>query len=264
METTTEQKKRRVTGVSTITTDITKPLTMKLDAMEFNKLTLLTGMNGTGKSFLFANTYLFTEIGVLVAAGIPREHLKATAQFILEKCFDDVDTTGTISVAFDVDDVKAGCSVTLVMENGKINDVTYSGFENIVDVSRVKYMSAGMRTFDAIKMYLSMRKMIKQTKLDIDTQEGLVGELLNTYKLYDVTYLERLINAMPLKSDHRMKDFLTKFDDKQQMGLEDIEEFGVDLDKPDFFLIQKGEKKYLTTFGKGHQSIFNMLLGSLT
>ena len=124
-------------------------------------------------------------------------------------------------------------------------------------VAPVKYMSTAMRTFDAIKIYLRTRSLIKRLS---DDQEFFYTEILKSYRLYDVTYMEGLLLKMPLKVDGVMKEYLEKFDVKEK-----ITDFGVDFEEEDFYLKYEGDekKKYLTTFGAGHQSIFNMVMGNV-
>lgn len=245
-----ETKTNNIAGFESLEVAIVKPFAADFGTIEFNKLTLMTGLNGTGKTFLLVYSYVLTEIAGLVVAGLDGENLKIGSQFIMEKCFSQIDTTGEISGNFG-----DGNKITLKMEDGKILSVGVTGFKDVTDVARIKYMSSAMRTFDTIKAYLRLR----QVALDkLGNYESMATEMLETYRLYDFKYMETLIASMPFKHPNLIEN-LEKFDIKDKVTAIDV-----DLVAGDFFVLyEDGTKKYMTSFGKGHQSIFNMVMGQL-
>ena len=245
---------KKITQIKNITLDITKPMPMTAQEIELRMMNVIVGMNGTGKTFIMVTGFVLSQVAtVIVHAKLTGEQLKMSAQFFVDNCFDAKDITGMLSAKFENDAI-----VRLVLEEGKVVYVYYDDFGAIEDIAPVRYMSSAMRTFSAIKMYLSSRKMA--AKLALGDQNKIIELMVEDFKLFDVMHVEGLIMKMPLKADSRMQEYLADFDIK-----EEIEEFGVDLDKNDFFLIEKKDKnkKYMTMMGAGHQSIYNMLLGSL-
>ena len=233
-----------------IVLDITKPFEFD-STIQLNMLSLFIGANGSGKTFIMINSYIICEVAKLIIAGIKGNELIAASQYIIDKCFNDIDTTGTITGVF-----KDGQSISFKMEGGQIEDLAHENWEGVNNVIAVRYMSVGMRTFDDIKHYLSLRKVL------MEANNGdlliVIPKLLESYKLYDLTYIEGLIAKVPIIVDGGIRSALESFDVKDE-----ITEFNLDLDKNDFYLVIDGKKKYLTTYGKGHQSIFNMTMGNV-
>lgn len=236
-------------AIDSMSFDLTKP-PMKFDAIELNKLTLFTGLNGTGKSFIMVCFYAFSEIANMIAIGVGGDHLKASAQFIMDNCFTDPGTTGTI-----IGNFNDGSGITMKMSDGVVESVFYTGFEN-VDVTRVRYMSAKMRTFEAMKSYLTIRKM---SRMIDQTEEKRSEMILAAYRLYDMAYMEMLISAMPFSDKSKFDEHLKHFSDIRVSPVS----IDVDLEQCDFYITdQDGGKTYMTSMSSGHQSIFNMLMGS--
>jgi hypothetical protein len=223
---------------------------LQFGKIELNMMTLLIGYNGTGKSFLMKTAYVCAEVARTVKAmGLSGPPLLETAQFIINGCYDEVDFDGKMGVDFE-----SGASLTMELKEGKVTGVHTSGFESIDNVIGVQYMSSSMRTFEAIKSYLVVRKMLMSTK---SLQES-YAELCKSFKLYDVKYIESIIQKMPLKVDNRLSEALEKFD----FG-EKLVEIDMDTEKSDFFYVNSdGKKRYATSLGKGHQSILNMMIGN--
>jgi len=246
---TVQPKPEKIVGVDSLEVKITKPMTIDFGIIEFNKLTLMTGMNGAGKSLLLVYSYVLTEIVTLVLEELAPENIKIGAQFIMDKCFTKIDTTGVISGNF------GESKITLTMEEGQILSVEATGFEDVTDVRKIKYMSSSMRTFESIKAYLRLRRVALDK---LGSYENMATEMLDAYKLYDFKYMEMLIASMPF--EHPML-----IDSLKGFGMEDrVTAIDVDLTECDFFaLYEDGSKKYMTSFGKGHQSIFNMTMGQL-
>ena len=219
--------------------------------IDLNMLTLLTGYNGSGKSFLLVSCYAVTEVARVVSHGITGENLKQAAQFVVDSCYRPQVLNDQLCGTFE-----SGATVDVMVEKGVVTEVKFSGWENST-VAGIRYMSSHMRTFESISHYLLARNFCMKDK----SKDEAFKELCKDFKLYDVQYLESLIMKMPLKFDEQTRDSLkNNFDVK-----DDVESFDVDLERKDFFYTIKGsgDRRYMTTLGKGHQSIFNMIVGQL-
>lgn len=238
-------------SLTSITLDITEPFQMSLKDMQINAINILVGQNGSGKSFLLINFWAMGFIANVITQATKlgqKANPIEVAQFTYNNSFTDQNIDGMIQSNW-----SNGSTITIIFKKGIVKDVNLHKFK-ADNIGGVKFMSSHMRTFDNISMYLKMRKMFINNGL---TDDALIMELTKHFKLYDIMMLEEIIHKMPFVVDDMMKERLKAFDIK-----EDITLFDVDLDKGDFFLMENNNKKYLTSYGKGHQSLFNMTLTS--
>ena len=247
----------RITSLQSLGLDITKPLVMKDAEIELRKLNVMTGYNGAGKSFINVSAFALTTLGSMILGGARDENLKMSAQYVIDTCFDSKEITGLISAKFDNDAL-----IRVILEEGNVVFVYFDGFQDVTEMVPVKYMSAAMRTFNAIKSYLVARKMILKT-VGGDINQ-MVAILLEDFKLYDVMYIESLVMKMPLVADEKVKSFLDSFELKTTV---DVLSFGVDLEKSEFYLIEKKDNDekttYLSQMSAGNQSIYNLMLANI-
>lgn len=243
--------------IQTITLDITEPLKFQEMDLNFRMLTLMTGYNGAGKSFINVCCFAISQIAQAIVGGVRDEPLRLSAQWIFDTCFDYKETNGLISVRFTKDSL-----VRVVLEKGKVVYVYFDGFEDVKHIDKIIYMSSAMRTFTGIKSYLVSRKMVK--RMVGDDMQKIIATLSEDYKLYDILYIEGLILGMPLKMNDRLKKFIDSFELKTEV---EILSFDVDLEKSEFFMIEKkdGEEKqtFLSAMSAGNQSIYNISLGTI-
>lgn len=247
----------KIDHIKNVFMDITAPVPIDNQTIDFRRFNLITGANGTGKSFWIINSYVIAKIATAIIMGVKDpERLAGTAQFFFDNCFTDFNTNGVVGCEFD-----SGAYIRVSIVDGKVEIVDHTGFEDIQHVSNVKYLSTGMRTFDDVKVFLNMRAMVK--RMVGEDMEAYIVEMMKSYRFYDFEHVETLIGRMPLEVDPKIKETFEKF----QIN-EEILSFGFDEKRPDFFLVEKTENgkemKYLTNYGKGHQSLFNMLLANLT
>jgi len=236
-------------NVKTLALDINEPFKFKTEGIDYNQVAIFVGANGSGKSFILICTWAVATIAQMIVIANPAiGQLIQYAQFVFDNSFKDQNINGIMSMVFE-----SGSTITITFDKGKIIDFSYSGFEDVNQPIQAKFMSANMRTFDSIGQYLALRNAY-----DVYGQEKMIEQLCKTYKLYDVMYLESLIIKMPCKVTSQLQEAFKKFD-----ITETITEFGVDLVKNDFYCIADGKQKCLQTYGKGHQSIFNMLLANV-
>lgn len=240
--------------ITTIKLFLTSPIDTKYSSINVNRINLLTGINGSGKSLLLASTYMLNTIMsskiIAQVTNTPFDELVA-AQYVMEGCLDSASVvTGTMGLNY-----SNSASVDMAVSEGKVISVTFNGNEDVEVPVNVTYMSAPFRTFGPMSSYLQHRK-----DGDSHSSEQIVQRLLSKgYKLYDVMYMEKLISRMPFTVDKEFKDRLESFDIK-----EDLVSIGVDLDTCEFYAEWgTGAKRPIDRwFGSGHQSLINMLLGS--
>lgn len=236
--------------------NITEPLKMVDLTIPTNNLNVFIGANGTGKTFVLINVWALGYLANAVIASkmiSPLQSVSFThfAQFIWDHCFTDQNFNGAVKANY-----TSGAEIEVEFDKGKVTKVNYSGFEDLTLVQGVVYMSGQMRLFESISMYLKMRKMVGSSDPHV-----IVGEMVKNFKLFDVAYIEGLILKMPQDiPTSKVQSALAAF------GIEDnILTLDVDLERCDFFVtIDSPEKrKYLSTYGNGHQALFNMFFAHL-
>ena len=244
-------------SVSAILFDIESPIEFKQLELNPRALTLMTGLNGTGKTFININIWAMTMVAQykirfdqIFGPNSPSGALVEAAQFVYDHSFIDQNINGTIKVRFD-----SGAAIRVVFDKGKINYVGTENFSPTMIATNAIYMSREMRTFSSISTYLSMRKMIAPSK----THEEIVQVLCDSFRLFDVMYIEGLIakctNPIPISPDMQTRLL--------DMGLKlDIQFFGVDLNKCDFFVSTPDGTKWCSILSAGEQSILNMMMAA--
>lgn len=239
-------------SITTVRLFTTAPIAMEFSSIEFNKLNILTGVNGVGKSFVMTVVYA---LGYILNAKIVANKHKMSfdaigmGQFVIDGCF-DASITGTLGINYE-----NSVSVDVAVEDGKVLSVNINGDEDVAEPTTVVYMSSAFRTFGVMCGYLSSRKACGSEDLSV-----IVQEMIKAYKLYDVSYMERLISLMPLKLNEKSKEVLRNFQMKDE-----IEEITVDLEKCEFYARLKGGSEHVIHrwYGSGHQALLNMMLGQL-
>lgn len=222
-------------NIKSILIDLKQPISMKSE-LTMNKLSVLVGANGVGKTLFLKLHWAMAMIGAIICQR-PQEDLKKTAQFVFDNTFTNNNFDGVIILNFDVG------NVMVKFESGKIADAK---IYELKPIPPPIFMSSGMRTFDSMVLYLHARKGSKQE------------ELLKIYKLYDIFYVEKLISRCPINLPERISKHLRQFD------FPEIKTVNVNLDSCQFSIIlENGEEKNLTTFGKGHQALLNMTIGQI-
>lgn len=228
--------------MSRITLHLTEPMKMDFQDIELNKLTLLTGMNGTGKSFIMKNVWATAMIASSYQVS-PQSINTDFAQYIYDNTFSGQNLNGAIWSTMD-----NGMCVKLGFEKGKVLTCTVTGAEGAKPMSQPVYMSSSMRTFSAMNWYLQERSLITGTM-----NQKIEGLLNKGYKLFDILCIERLIAKMPITVDSVLEETIKPFEIREK-----IKSFGVE--REFFWINDKDERFPMTWFGSGHQSLLNMLL----
>lgn len=233
--------------VKSMSLNITSPMPFKELEMSFNEVTLMTGKNGTGKTFINVLVYAMTSI-MNYKLFDDKIDMKLVCDEIFANCFDGI-IIGEIMFNYSSD---ATINIT-TNEEGKC---TFIEFNNIKDLepTKVVYMSSQFRLFSNIRNYLLLRYHSP------GTSEEKITRMTKLFKLYDVTTLESLINHMPYEFDESMiKNLRTMTEDDS--SLISIRSIDVDLEECDFIITYEDKSiKRATELGAGHQSILNMCL----
>ena len=224
---------------------------LRLEFNDIRQLLILVGSNGTGKTFMLICTWYLSYIvqAIVHSRNMSRDQVLAFATFIFKHTFDDPDTmTGELKATFE-----HHVTIDIQINKGKAIDCIVYLPKNITRPTNAKFMSKNMRTFDAMTMYLKLRRTVGSA-----SREKIVEEMLKNFKMYDVLYVEGLIEIMPITVDPSLEARIHNFDDTMH-----IDQFCVDIAKAEFYTIDKqGVRKNLCTYGAGHQSLFNMLIGT--
>lgn len=240
---------------------------VSFDDMEFNKVTVLIGMNGTGKSFLFKLNFAITT-GMKTICDFELERPEREKQllevlnFYFEHSFEDLEATGNIKIEY-VDGIDKVAEIEIVLEKGKVTKaypVFYRNTEEDLDFPVIKYLSSDMRTFDSIKSYLKVRSTILGKRTEEESEKQLtppeVEKLLEFYKIYNVFILEKMIYV----DDIELKGLEKFFGSKDEENSKPIPvKVQVDLEKKDFLItMDDSSQRYATSFSKGEQSVIMM------
>lgn len=239
--------------------NITKPVEFKDMTLETNMLTLLVGMNGTGKTLIMKFVWLVnTHINMLlssIAHGIPFDEI-VNAQFLLDNTFTDNNITGIIKVAFQYGDV---CSIEA--EEGRVTAVKTSVDDEVVPGGVPVFMSKETRLFSDIVQYIKTKKILGLSS-GMPTTESDMKKLLEMYRIYDIIYIEQFLMYIETRTSEAL---LHKFNEQMKKGFEqfDIEltDIRVDYTKSDIlYSDDKHTDRSVTSLGAGHQSVLNMFL----
>lgn len=220
-----------------IKTDL--PVKMDMD-MEYNKIMLFCGTNGTGKSLVMKYNWALGTIASIMTNTHPMSPpLSKVAQEILDGTLEDQNINGELISRFENGTLK------LTLENGKVQTSEFERGEGITTAPTPTFMSKVTRTFSQIHQYLQLEKELGMERM------------LKTYRLYDVLYIAKMKARLSegLEASPELKNALDGFD----MAKHDIQKFILD-NETVFFLNTAGERKSMSTLSDGEQSIVNMCL----
>ena len=221
--------------------------------IDFNKINIYVGQNGTGKTVLLKLAWLGTYItsnkileerGFLPQNSIQEDFVNHT----ISKVFDEVDFNGKMVFTFE-----NNLTTTLIFEKGICIDITFSNLTKENKVTNILFMSKELRLFTELVRYLKLRKRVNGTEriMSPDAFE----EILNDYKIYDALAVEHLLQNLPLEFSEEVSKVLVENYDfkKNPTRLE------VDLETCSFLLeYSDNTTENVLKLGAGHQSILNM------
>lgn len=223
---------------------------LNIEKMSTNKIMLLVGKNGTGKTFLMITNYCLANALLSVVtnkAGAAEKRMAIEfVQELFNKSFDEVDWTGKME--YYTDDTTY---ISVDFERGVILDMRWS-ITDPQSVVPAKFLSKSTRQFDFMLHYLrSRRALSKDQMLDEDS----IRMLLTQYKMYDLTFIESLIVQETIECDdpQQFKNFDFKVLPKAMHIDRDACTIQIEM--------EDGTFKNGTRFSAGEQALLIMFFG---
>ena len=221
--------------------------------IDFNKINIYVGQNGTGKTVLLKlawfGTYITSnkileERGFLPQNSIQEDFVNHT----ISKVFEEVDFNGKMVFNFE-----NNLTTTLIFEKGICIDITFSNLTKENKVTNILFMSKELRLFTELVRYLKLRKRVNGTERIMSP--AAFEEILNDYKIYDALAVEHLLQNLPLEfSEMISKVLVENYDFKNNPT-----RLEVDLETCNFLLeYSDNTTENVLKLGAGHQSILNM------
>jgi len=250
-------KKKELGQMIDIDINITKPMKMEHN-MGLRELTLMTGMNGAGKSLINKLVWLsamFTN-GVLVAREqkLPGDQIHL-AQYLFDGTFTDNDFTGTIIPAY-----QFGNHVSFELEEGKVLKADFKIEDEVESSGMPVYMSTVTRLLTSFVTYIKTKNLLGLSS-GPPTIESDMQKLLTMYRLYDILFIEGQLNKFSKASKEDFERFnldMQKFDEDFE-----ITSISIDYTKPDIlYSNSKVTDKSILSFSSGEQSLINMIFAN--
>jgi len=260
-----EDKVDTFSGFTESNIDISEPMAFTA-TMEMKSLTLMSGMNDTGKSLYnklnWCATFFFNLKLAEAFHKIPEEMPpKEMMQFILDKSFVDANFNGTIEFNYRDPLLKVkfyGISMKLV--DGKVEELEWELSKNTQPMGQVTYLSTDVRNFSNIQKYVKIKKMLGIEALNSFDD---IEKLSEFYKMYDVLAIEFLLGT--LENVNPMLKQIQAMDASNDL----IKEFGIvslDYNKAEAelsYLDSDNKKRNITTLGQGAQSMLIMIMTAI-
>lgn len=266
MEKTFEDAIKQFSGFTHTKINMIKPMPMNT-GLEYNRLTLMTGLNGTGKTLLnklmWASYTFFNMKLVEKVTGIKDTEKSDTEvfQYIMDNTFDDQDFEGEFEYAMRDELLKvAFYSFKFEINDGKVSNLDFSWPDDAMYGGSATYLSKEARDFGFVERYLKMKKMMGIENLTGWADLEKLGEW---FKLYDIFAVEQNLPKFE-KAGEMLKMITAMGGGKELMGGMDLVDIKVDKEAGRLYYINsKNEQKGLTTLGAGEQSIVMMLMSAV-
>lgn len=234
---------------------------INLKGISFNKLTLLVGANGTGKSLILKTSYLMASVmntlHLIHEFELKEEIVIPALQHLFDSVYEDPDFTGHCKVEYESSKGEP-TSIDLIYEKGKIKEYICTNIENW-ERTAVVYMSTEARLFNYMNGLLPALIDMQQLD-DVAIYSDRFNAFLLEHRHYNASYVTMWLDAMPFEIPEELKESLReRFDFRE----EDIPNL-IDIDRSEkkvFGLFgPENKRRSLTSFGNGHQSMLNMLI----
>lgn len=234
-----EKKEQELGSMENIRMKIDKPMAMDF-TIEYRKLNLFTGLNGSGKSLIMKMSWACETIMSILLSKAPSTD--EAVQYVLDNCFDDQNFNGEIEATFPKGMLK------LILDNGKIKSVEHFIDPSVTICNPSVFMSTNTRTFTQINQFLKIEK----TSSDPEN-------ILQFFKLYDVIFVNILKHKLAngYKPTEEFKKTI-----KEEFKIEhDFDTFAIENDAV-VWIDKDGKRSNLSTLSAGDQSLINMTLAS--
>ncbi len=261
--------------IMTLDLKIGDDLDMKLDSLEFGRMNLMAGQNGSGKTlllkfgwFLGYTLQLYKAVMMISPANVDAT-FAGSIQKVFEWTFDETeDITGTVG-AHDKNKEKFNFSVTF--KEGKLDyfvmDILDPKEFTLNSIEGVQFNSKTARTFDNYAQYLKFKKSHGIANLMPNDLEILCEH----YKLYDVMWFEKVLTKVKNMIDNGLSP--GDIDEAEHGVIYTIFE-NTKKDAPDcylvsvreehgkeglpIFVLSDGREKKALRLSSGHQSLLMM------
>lgn len=243
-----------------INAKLKQPLELTFNG-DVNDIMIMIGRNGTGKSLMLKLTWAMNMAAMTYIVSRTKTDIHGTqamisngVQYIFDQTFAANNLTGSITYDWE------NGSIYYLFEAGEIIACDYKIPDEVEQATRPIFMSKDMRTFDSIRLYLKMRKALKVPAVLTVQDTEKFAELVDTYRLYDIMYVEMLLAKFRTeqKVPQALKYVLVNYDVKDEVDI-----IGCERDAGVFYYKDTAGKRVdLHTLGAGHQSIFNMFIAN--
>lgn len=241
-------------SIESISLDIDSPdLKIKALDIEFKKISIFIGKNGSGKTLLFKMLYAMNQIANLhlYNESLPKgATINDLALYPIKTCIRDINfdfsmgirysNTSTLDVRFKDGKVVA-CTASLVKDHEYV---------------KMKFLSSKMRLFSAADMYLSFRALHDPSNPKQLTPE-IMSKLTETYDLFDIDAIENYIIRSPI--DVSQIDYICYDDTPEGTPKIKPQTITVDLQNKSFNVtFDNGVTRKLQTLAAGEQAVIMM------
>ena len=251
----------KFTGFTHLKADAAIPK-IKTD-MELNKLTIMCGMNGVGKTLIMkmiwaANTMFNAMVAAKAMNAKQDMDEEDLLQFILSTSFVDMDFTGTFKFYQREPNLNVPmCYLEFKMIDGKVDEVNIEYPEILEPIGAPIFMSKDARDFGKIQQYAKMKKMagIEEYKSLEDMKK-----MCDMFKLYDIITFEMMLAKMPMANQYLTMMSKISSDLVKEFGIKEIE---YDKEKAEIYVINTEDRRVnIQTLSSGIQSMLFMMMGA--
>ena len=258
-------------GFEEVQINLESPVKFTCPIMELRQVNIITGANGSGKSFmmkliwvggLMLNIIIAKKLNTFI--GKPNEE---ELQFLLDHTFEDHKMEGSVALHG-----KFGTETVILdfeVEKGKVVAVNFL-IPKKMQLFKCTYQPSSTRLFSNLDMYIKLKKklgMKGMPKTDAD-----ILSLLDMFKLYEFMAFEEVIQ----KLKHigviwtHIESIIKKFCEEDADGrtsktdnLANIHTMEYDEDAAEvYYYHTDGSKRKVTTLSNGEQAIIMMFLAA--
>lgn len=246
----------------TVTTDIDAEHICKGE-INLNKLTVMTGLNGTGKSLIMKVYWLLDMLtNLYYMSGKDSAKLTEFVQFAIDGTFIEQNFTGNLVLKYDL------VETIMLLDKGKVMSF------NVIDLDKnnplneseyqfgmPQYMSSATRLFTNIQSFAKFRKALGMSSDVLKRTEADMKTLVESYRLYDIMFMEAFLA--------RVSDPFFKISDSGQKTIKDnlkrdITNIFFDENTAELCFTEVIDKvpvkKSIVLLSAGEQSLINMIV----